>query len=99
LPAANETDRVTPTPLQEVAATRIVEPAPTQPDPNPEPVKSAAGEILFSDTFEGMAAAKNWDLWQDESAEFGIGNGHIIAMGFDEDMMNWGKQVDSYNRS
>jgi serine/threonine-protein kinase len=96
LPVVDETDLVTSTPLEEVAATRTLEPAPTQPDPNPEPLESAAGEILFSDTFDGKSAAENWDLWQDEDAEFGIDNGTLVATGFDEDTLNWVKQIDFY---
>ncbi len=52
--------------------------------------------VLFADDFSGKGAVENWDLWQDESAEFAVGNGHMIAMGYDPSTLAWVKQNDSY---
>ncbi len=89
-------DSVAITPLTEAEPTQTLPPTPSIPDPTTAPVDNSAPGILFSDTFDGESSAENWDFWQDESAEFLIDDGTLAAIGFDQNSMNWVKQLDFY---
>lgn len=55
-------------------------------------------ETLFFDDFESKPAVAKWDLWQDDSAEFDIVGGRLIAVGKNEEMLNWTRQEDIYSQ-
>ncbi len=84
-----------PTPGLELP-TQTPEPLPTLPEPTVEVVEPEPPVILFSDNFDVKSSINNWELWQDENAEFAIGGGKLIATGRDPETLNWVKQVDSY---
>ncbi len=88
---------LSPTPQPTAKATQTAEPTAAQPDPTLEPTDPSQAGELFSDTFDGKSSAANWELWQDESAEFRIGDGHLTAVGLDEDMVNWVNLVEPYD--
>ena len=93
----NTVAAVSSTPQPTPEATQTAEPTRTQPDPTSEPIDPPQAGELFSDTFDGKSSAANWELWQDESAEFRIGDGHLTAVGLDEDMVNWVQLVEPYD--
>jgi hypothetical protein len=105
-PATVEAESAAPaTPIPEVdepqpEATATIEPTPTPLPPTEEAVEPAvvpSVEELFFDDFENKSSASNWDLWQGEDAEFGIADGRLTAVGKNEEILNWTRQVDLFS--
>ena len=85
------------TPQQAAEVTPTAEPTIEQPDPTAEPAQPPPAGEPFSDAFDSKSSADNWELWQDESAEFRIGDGQLTAVGMDEETLSWVRLVNAYD--
>ena len=102
--AAESSALVSPTtPVEEALpeATSTPEPLPTSaptdvPQTEEAVVELPTVELLFADDFESKASAADWDLWQNESAEFSIAEGRLTAVGKDQELLNWTHQLELY---
>ncbi len=99
--SANAAETVDPQPqptgTAEPKPTSTLNPVATNPPPTDEIMEIPVAQELFSDDFESNSSAADWDLWQDESAEFEIVDGRLTAVGKNEEMLNWTRQVNTFS--